>query len=130
MYLLDTNSLIYFFKGVGDVASHLLNTAPKDVSIPAIAYYELQVGIRKSTSPQKRITQLHQLTQLLNIIAFGAEEAVHAANIRAALERRGQTIGPYALLIAGTALAHALVLVSHNTDEFTRIADLKVVDWF
>jgi len=33
MYLLDTNTLIYFFKGMGNVADILLAKSPKDISM-------------------------------------------------------------------------------------------------
>jgi len=33
------------------------------------------------------------------------------------------------LLIAAIALANDCVLVTHNTDEFSRIAGLKLEDW-
>lgn len=92
MYLLDTNTLIHFFKGRGNVAKHLLRTPPKDISIPSIVYYELQAGIRKSLSPEKRIEQLNEVARSLNIITFGTEEAVYAAAIRSDLERQGNLI--------------------------------------
>jgi len=45
------------------------------------------------------------------------------------LERRGQPIGPYDLLIAGQALASGLTLVTHNVQEFQRVAGLKLESW-
>jgi len=33
------------------------------------------------------------------------------------------------LLIGATALAHDLILVSHNVREFSRVANLKLEDW-
>ncbi len=53
MFVLDTNTLIFFFKGMGQVANNLLLHSPKDIGIPAIVLYELEVGIGKSTSPAK-----------------------------------------------------------------------------
>ena len=47
-YVLDTNILIYFFKGVGNVSERLLSTPPSDIGLPAIVLFELEVGIRKS----------------------------------------------------------------------------------
>src|SRR5271166_719593 len=58
MYLLDTNTLIYFFKGMGRVAERLLSTAPAETAVSAISVYELEVGIAKSDSPGKRRKQL------------------------------------------------------------------------
>ncbi|MDA3950011.1 MAG: hypothetical protein PF508_12440 [Spirochaeta sp.] len=33
-------------------------------------------------------------------------------------------------LIAGTALAHNAVLVTHHVDEFTRVPGLHATDWY
>lgn len=54
MYFLDTNTLIYYFKGQGQIAQNLANIPPQQISISTIVVFELQVGIAKSTSPAKR----------------------------------------------------------------------------
>ena len=130
MYFLDTNTLIYFFKGIGDVANILLSKAPKDIFIPSIALYELEVGIAKSTKPQKRRHQLESLISRINICSFGIQEAKIAAMVRANLESQGIPIGPYDTLIAGTALSNNATLVTHNTKEFKRVKGLKIEDWY
>ena len=128
-YCLDTNTLIYFFRGQGNVSNRLLATPPGDIAIPAVVLYELEVGIGKSTSPRKRTTQLQELTSLVNIIAFGQAEAKCAAGLRIKLEKQGTPIGPYDILIAASALANNSTLVTHNTGEFKRVSGLKIVDW-
>lgn len=129
-YCLDTNTLIYFFKGLGDVSNRLLATPPGEIAIPAVVIYELEVGIGKSTSPHKRIIQLQEITSLVNIISFGQAEAKCAANIRIKLEKQGIPIGPHDILIAASALANHSTLVTHNTSEFERVSGLKIEDWF
>jgi tRNA(fMet)-specific endonuclease VapC len=129
-YCLDTNTLIYFFKGLGEVSNRLLTTPPGEIAIPTIVIFELEVGIGKSTSPRKRIAQLHQITSLVNIVSFGQSEAKCAAAIRIKLEKQGIPIGPYDILIAASALASNSTLVTHNTKEFERVAGLKIEDWY
>lgn len=130
MYVLDTNTLIYFFKGTGHVAYHLLNLPPKDISIPAIVLFELEVGIAKSQSPAKRAAQLKSIVTMVNVLSFGPNEAKHAAQIRVQLEQNGNPIGPFDVLIAGTAVAHQAVLVTHNRNEFSRVKNLRLEDWY
>ncbi|PAU77886.1 VapC toxin family PIN domain ribonuclease [Halovibrio salipaludis] len=130
MWVLDTNTLIYFFKGEGRVAERMLERAPQDIGIPSIVLYELQVGIAKSSSPEKRSKQLAELTSVVQVLPFHQREATAAAEIRAALESEGHPIGPYDTLIAGTALAHGAILVSRNRNEFERIEQLRLEDWF
>jgi tRNA(fMet)-specific endonuclease VapC len=130
MYVLDTNTLIYFFKGLGAVAEHLLAKTPKEMTIPSIVIFELEVGIAKSTSPQKRKQQLKELESLIQILPFGYAEALAASSIRTALEKQGQLIGPYDILIAAMALSNKGTLVTHNTKEFARVKGLLLEDWY
>ena len=130
MYMLDTNTLIYFFKGIGNVAQNLLSKSPKDILIPSVVLYELEVGIAKSTQPEKRRKQLETLISRVNIMSFSAEEAKITAQIRANLEKQGKPIGAYDTLIAGTALCNHAILVTHNLREFQRVDGLDVEDWF
>jgi tRNA(fMet)-specific endonuclease VapC len=129
-YALDTNTLIYFFKGRGEVARNLLATAPADVMIPAVVVFEIETGIAKSTEPDKRKEQLAELLDTVTVLPFDVDAARKAAGIRAWLERQGTPIGPMDTLIAGTALAYNTTLVTHNTAEFQRIPELQLADWF
>ena len=129
-YCLDTNTLIYFFKGLGNVSKRLLATPPGEIAIPAVVIFELEVGIGKSTSPRKRIAQLQEMTSLVNVISFGQPEAKSAAGIRIKLEKQGTPIGPYDILIAASAMANNSTLVTHNKREFERVAGLKIEDWY
>ena len=130
MFVLDTNTLIYFFKGIGKIEQNLFSKSPKEVGIPAIFLFELEVGIRKSKSPRKRIQQLDDLISVVHILPFSIKEAKSAALIRVQLEKQGVPIGPLDILIGGTALAHQAILVTHNKKEFSRIKKLQVEDWY
>ena len=129
-YVLDTNTLIYFFKGLGDVSKHMLAQSPSELAIPTVVLSELEVGITKSTSPRKRKSQLQEITALVNVLPFGIAESRSAAQIRVELEKQGLPIGPYDVLIAATALANNTILITHNQKEFGRIEGLKIEDWF
>ncbi len=92
--------------------------------------YELEVGIAKSTSPEKRRAQLNELLTLVRVLPFSENEAAISAKLRAILEQAGTPIGPLDMMIAGTALANKATLVTHNTKEFSRINQLRLEDWF
>ncbi len=130
MYVLDTNTLIYFFKAAGNVSQRLLSVPPKNIAIPTIVLYELEVGIAKSTSPRKRRNQLQNFTAIVNILPFGLDEAKSAASIRVKLEKKGISIGPYDILIAAVALSNKSILVTHNTLEFERVEGLQLEDGY
>lgn len=130
MYVLDTNTLIYYFKGMGCVAEKLLATQPKDIGIPAVVLYELEYGIAKSTSPNKRIRQLESFCSLVDVLPFAQQQAKTAAIIRAGLDKKGTPIGPYDVMIAATAICQQAILVTNNTKEFERVPGLKLENWF
>ena len=130
MWVLDTNTLIYFFRGEGNVAKEILARSPSAIGIPSIVLYELEVGIAKSTSPRKRMGQLEELTAVVQTLPFGAAEARVSAAIRSNLEKKGKLIGPYDVLIAGTAKACNATLVTRNTREFKRVQGLVLEDWY
>lgn len=130
MYLLDTNTVIYFFKGMGEVSKNLFSYSPKDIFIPSIVLYELEVGIAKSNNSKKRKEQLNLLLEQIQIIDFCEKEAKESASISATLEKLGTPIGPIDTLIAGCAKANNLTLVTNNTKEFQRVNKLIIVDWF
>ena len=130
MYVLDTNTLICFFKGLGVVSKRLLAVSPKQICIPSIVLYELEMGIARSTSPKKRRKQLEDFTSLVKVLPFGTEEARSAASIRVDLEKKGQPIGPYDILIAAVALTSQSILVTRNTSEFSRIKGLRLENWY
>ena len=129
-YLLDTNTLIYYFKGLGNVKERLLVCQPSEIVLSSVVYYELQVGILKSTSPQKRIAQLAILKNQVSWVDFDEKSAEATAQIRLEIERMGKPIGSYDVQIAGMAMANDLILVTHNTGEFGRVSGLKLEDWF
>lgn len=129
-YLLDTNTFIYYFKGLGNVKERLLVCQPSEIVLSSVVSYELQVGILKSTSPQKRIAQLAILKNQVSWVDFDEKSAEATAQIRVELERMGKPIGSYDVQIAGMAVANDLILVTHNTGEFGRVSGLKLEDWF
>jgi tRNA(fMet)-specific endonuclease VapC len=130
VYALDTNTLIYFFKGQGNVAKNLFRHPPKRIFIPAIVAYEICVGIEKSTQPKKRRQQWEEILALCKLCPFTYKEGQRAAQIRHYLEKKGKSIGPLDTLIAGTCLANGLTLVTHNTKEFKRVKGLNLEDWY
>lgn len=130
MYVLDTNTLIYYFQGQGIVAQYLANVSPQEIAISTIVLFELQVGIAKSNSPAKRTQQLQQLLSRVNLVSFDRTHALAAATIRVQLEQQGTPIGSLDILIAGTAIALQATLVTHNINEFSRVAGLAIADWY
>jgi tRNA(fMet)-specific endonuclease VapC len=65
----------------------------------------------------------------IRLLPYDRKVAEATARARALLKRRGRPIGAYDILIAGTALANELVLVTSNLREFRNVEGLMVEDW-
>ncbi len=129
-YMLDTNTLIYYFKDMGNVKQQLLSKSPQDILLSSIVLYEIETGLAKSINPDKRREQIAEFASVVPVLEFGESEAKAAAQVRARLEQAGQPIGPVDNLIAGAALTSGAVLVTRNVSEFGRVAGLQVENWF
>ncbi len=112
------------------MAERLLATPPREVALPSVVVYELEVGIFKSRDAVKRREAFNGFLQHVAVLPFAREEASAAARIRTALEAEGTPIGPLDVLIAGTALAHGATLVTRNVREFARIGGLELENWY
>ena len=115
---------------MGRVSERMLAVPPREIALPSIVVYEIEVGIAKSRDPRQRRDQFREFLNIVNVLPFSMPEAKCAAGIRADLESRGEPIGPHDILIAGAAVANNATMVTHNTAEFSRIKGLSVIDWF
>jgi tRNA(fMet)-specific endonuclease VapC len=129
IYLLDTNTCVYAIKRDPRVLRSLQEHSPDDFAISAITVAELWFGAAKSTRPQKTRSSVDAFLEPFEILPFAAEAADEYAVIRLQLERGGRPIGERDLLIAATAKARRLTVVTHNVREFARVADLDTEDW-
>ena len=129
-YLLDTNTCVYAIKRRPEVLDRLAARSPDDVLVSAITVAELWFGARKSSRPQAARKAVDAFLKPFEVVAFDAEAAEHYAIVRLVLERAGQPIGERDLLIASSALAAGLAVVTHNVGEFSRVPALRVEDWY
>lgn len=129
-YMLDTNICIYIIRQNPDqVFEHFRTLSPTDLGISAITFSELQYGVSKSRKRAQNQAALLEFLAPLIIADYPAEAASVFGDIKATLESKGQIIGPNDLLIAAHALSIGAKLVTNNTKEFGRIADLEVENW-
>lgn len=62
-------------------------------------------------------------------LPFEDRAAEHYGELRAHLAGLGTPIGPNDLMIAAIARANNLILVTHNSVEFSRVPGLNLEDW-
>jgi len=128
-YLLDTNACIRLMRGDGNVRHHLSSKAPDDCAISMVTVFELFSGVEKCADPRKEALKVRRLLDAFHLLPFDWDSALHTAKIRGHLEKIGKITGPYDLQLAGQSLALELILVTHNTREFSRVPGLSIEDW-
>jgi len=129
-YLLDTNTCIRYLNGRAPaVPTHLAAVPLVDVAVCAPVKAELYYGAARSQDPARSRARQEAFLRVFVSLPFEDSAAQSYGRIRADLATRGTPIGANDLLIAAIALAAGLILVTHNTGEFGRIAGLALEDW-
>jgi len=128
-FLLDTNTCIAAMRQNPVVIKRFSALSPNDCAISTITSYELFTGVEKCADPEKERSKIQRLLTTVCPVVFDAAAAQESARIRALLESQGRMIGPYDILLAGHALATGLIMVTANTDEFSRVPALVLENW-
>ena len=130
-YLLDSDTCITHLRsgGTHPISLRLLATPVTDIAIATIVEAELLFGALRSAQVARNLAEVGAFCASLTVLPFDRRVVEEHARLRAELATRGTPIGPYDAIIAATALAHHLTLVSHNTREFGRVQGLRLDDW-
>ena len=128
--ILDTSVLIAAEKQRIDLTAFFLAHASEGFYLAAITASELLHGVsRAEPSARKRARAefVEDILARVETIEFDLPVARRHDDLWAALEKRGQLIGPHDLLIAATALYYDHGLATLNAEEFTRVPRLRVI---
>lgn len=128
-YLLDTNVCIRVLRDRPAQVRERFNLEADGLCISTIVMTELLHGAAESARPAHNRNEVERFAARLEVLAFDAGAADHAADIRANLEARGEMIGGYDLLIAGHARSRGLTVITGNLAEFRRVDGLRCEDW-
>lgn len=129
-YLLDSNTCIRLLnQDNARVAQCYRACQPADIALCSVVRAELLYGARRSARVEFNLKRLEIFTAPLQSVPFDDRCAHDYGLIRADLAAQGKPIGANDLMIAAIARAHDLILVTHNTGEFSRVVGLRVEDW-
>jgi tRNA(fMet)-specific endonuclease VapC len=127
-WLLDTNVLIHAQRGEpAAVRRRMQEQSPSDLALSAVTIAELWYGALRSAAPDVKRSLWLRVVEPYEVVHFDRAAAEMHAEVR--YELRHTPIGERDLLIAASALAHDLIVVTSNTSEFSRIGRLRVEDW-
>ena len=122
-YLLDTDVIISHINGKIPLEFDHVQAA----GISVITLGEVIYGFEKSKNIKKS-QQFKDLVSELSIEIFSLTESVIQTfvQLKLLLEKQGQKLDEFDLLIAATALEHDLTLITANKSHFSRIPHLKL----
>ncbi len=129
-YLLDTCVVSDFAQGHLQVIARIKAASPDEIAVSVITEMEIAYGLHLNPKLSRRIKPvLDDFFGAVHMVPYESTAAGKTAALRALLKTRGAPIGAYDALIAGTALAQGLIVVTSNVREFERIEGLVVEDW-
>ncbi|MBI3185986.1 MAG: type II toxin-antitoxin system VapC family toxin [Myxococcales bacterium] len=128
-FLLDTNACIGLVARRQPLTSRIECRPATQFRMSSITLAELEHGAARSADRSRNRRLIHQLTREIRVEPFTAAAARGYGEIRAALEARGQPIGPMDLLIAAHCKTLGLAIITDNVGEFSRVPGLSVENW-
>ena len=129
MYLLDTGTVIYSFKGHEAVQKNLADHIDDSMALSVITLIELYYGAYKSEKKASNLSKIKILEKSFEIIPSGSESAEIFGMLKSDLETSGNPLDDFDLIIAACAMTHNLTLVTNNYRHFERIDGLKLANW-
>ena len=128
--MLDTNACIAIIRRQPEaVLKRLRGKTIGQVGLSSITLAELEFGAAKSERATEARNALAEFLLPLEICPFDLAASASYGQVRAALERAGNPIGPLDTMIAGHALSLSAILVTNNVREFRKVAGLQIDNW-
>ena len=128
-WMLDTDTCIAIIKKHPVALKKIRGKSIGQVGISSITLGELTFGAAKSSRPKAAHDALNEFLLPLDVAGFDEVAAMTYGDVRASLEQQGKPIRPLDTLIGSHAHALDIILVTHNTREFSRIDGLRLEDW-
>lgn len=129
-FMLDTDICSYIMKRSHPPVIKRLQAVPvTDVCMSVVTKAELLYGVEVSPRRNQDAAALGAFLPYVEALNLTDDAAIHYAEIRADLKKRGEMIGANDLFIAAHARAMGLTLVTNNIAEFERVGGLSLENW-
>ena len=130
LYLLDTDICSYVIRNRPEAVRRRMNAVPlENQAVSVVTYAELMFGVRRSSNPKVNRAVIDAFLRHVSVLEWNRNAADAYAELRIALEAKGQPIGNMDLLIAAHARSLRAVLVTNNERHHGWIPGLKIENW-
>lgn len=128
MYLLDTDIIIDFQNKKDPGFTYFQTAIKKESFISVISYSEIVLGMQKFSYRQTMIQKFDKMLNDLGLSSIPIENriGIKYAELKHYLREKRNLLPDFDLLIAASAIASGLTLVTRNIKHFSRIPDLKL----
>ena len=125
-YLADTDILINHIRGQEYLETQIIEDG---LSMSIISLAELLHGVYRSNNPRKAQEKVDALFTLgVKVENLNSRVVDEYAQLKVNLEKVGQKLDEFDLLIAATAIVNNLTFVTRNLKHFKRIKGLKLTE--
>ena len=110
---------------VRNLGNHQYDSLKSSVSTLMELYY----GAYKSQKTSANLAKVRRIEKAFNTISLDFFISETYGMIKSQLESEGNPLDDFDLIIASTALANNLILVTNNEKHFKRVQGLKLDNW-
>ena len=125
MYVLDTDTCIYWLNGIESIREHVRQHGPRNLRITIMTLAELRYGAHNSRKVDENLRKIDQFLKKVKVLPLDIEAANRFGQLKADLQNTGQIISDFDVLIAAIALRFGGTVVTNNTEHFQRVRGLK-----
>jgi len=127
---LDTSVLIDNLRGKKQTVEFIERLEETGIALAttAVTSFELYYGAYRSKRRDKNLSATKLLLTRLIVLDLTDESSNEAGRILALLEEKGDLIGFRDALIAAIAKTHQMTLATRDTEHFSRIPDLEILE--
>jgi len=127
-YLLDTNICISLLKNQYGIREAILNVKTKNCFVSEISIAELYYGASKSNNREERVKDVDFIVSHFGIVPIFRALPLYG-DLKAKLEKDGNRIDDFDILIGSTAIANGMVMVTDNIKHLGRLPGIKIENW-
>ena len=128
--LLDAATLAAAVKGRLPVVLALGQLKPGEVAVSVVSQVQAETGLRLQPRALARYGELMKnLLSTVRVIEFGSVEAQKASQLAGYLAQQHESLSGFELILAATALAHGLTLITDEPQRYLSVPGLEVENW-
>jgi tRNA(fMet)-specific endonuclease VapC len=127
-YLLDTDICIFFLKGKYGIKDKIIAAGIDNCYISEITVAELKYGAEKSENYSKHSKEVDKMEELFTVVPiYNSLDSFAKEKVR--LQKQGNLIPDFDLLIGTTSVHNNMILVTNNEKHLKRIEGVSLENW-